>query len=165
MLPRVGSIPGLTGRLRDNLPASPLRTALERLQHPIDAEAARLLAGRELLEGGKELSDVLLRRHEQEGALYAPTLVIHALVVGGLEGVRAQVEELREAQRHERVLPDVEAVRRGQMFVAVAEVILPELAGLVTPRLLQLGDRYVARLEAFLRTRQPTLSSPVRKPT
>ena len=37
--------------------------------------------------------------------------VVHALVVGRLEGVGAQVEDLRQTQRHERLLPDVEAVR------------------------------------------------------
>ena len=57
----------------------------------------------------------------------------------------------------ERAKELIEAVRRGQMFIAVAEVVFPELAGLVTPRLEQLGDRHVAGLEAFLRTRQPHL--------
>jgi histidine ammonia-lyase len=37
------------------------------------------------------------------------------------------------------------------------EVVFAELAGLVTPRLEQLGDRHVAGLDAFLRTRQPDL--------
>src|SRR5262245_64516410 len=43
------------------------------------------------------------------------------------------------------------------MFIAVAEVIFAELAGLVPLRLEQLGDRHVAGLEAFPRTRQTHL--------
>ena len=43
------------------------------------------------------------------------------------------------------------------MLVAIAEVIFAELAGHVTLSLEQLGDSYVARLQAFLRARQPDL--------
>ena len=60
----------------------------------------------------------------------------------------------------ERAKELVEAVRRGQMVVLVAEVVLAELAGLVAPRLEQLGDRHVAGLETFLRARQPDLEHP-----
>ncbi len=42
---------------------------LKRLQHVVEGEAAGLLAGRELLERGEELPDVLLRRHEQEDTI------------------------------------------------------------------------------------------------
>src|SRR5262245_19941710 len=83
---------------------------LQLLQRRVDREAARLLAGRKLLEGRQELADVLLRRHHQEQVLDAPAHVIHAFVVGGLERIGAQVEELRQAQRDERLLPDVQAV-------------------------------------------------------
>ena len=110
---RAGRILELTGAAsktaREDLP-SPLRTAPECLHHPIEAEAAGPLARRELLEGGQELPDVLLRRHEHEGALDAPASIVHAVMVRTLEGVRAQVEELREAQRHHRILPDLEAM-------------------------------------------------------
>jgi len=71
-----------------------LRSLLEHLQHAIEAEGAALLAGRVLLEGGQELSDVLLRRHEEEHVLEHPSLIVHALVVRGLERIRAQIEEL-----------------------------------------------------------------------
>jgi hypothetical protein len=61
-----------------------------------------------LLEGGQELSDVLLRRHEEEHVLEHPSLIVHALVVRGLERIRAQIEELgqeflraREVQHRE----------------------------------------------------------------
>ena len=57
----------------------------------------------------------------------------------------------------ERAEELVEAVRRGQMFVAVAEMVLAELAGDVALRLEQLGDGHVARLQAFLRARQADL--------
>ena len=62
-------------------------------------------------------------------------------------GVLGLVFGVQVVERAEEL---VEAVRRGQMFVAVAEVVLAELAGLVTPRLEELGDRDVAGLEAFL---------------
>ena len=52
----------------------------------------------------------------------------------------------------------VEAVRRRQVLVAVAEVVLPELARRVAERLQQLGDRRVLRLKPVLRTRQPDLA-------
>ena len=81
------------------------------MERPIDAEAPRLLARREFLEGGEELTNILLRRYEQEDALHAPTFIVHAFMVRGLEGIRAQVEELREAQGYERFLPDVKAMR------------------------------------------------------
>ena len=84
---------------------------LERFQHLVEREAADLLARREFLERRQELPDVLLRRHEQEDVLDPPLLVAHAIVVGRLERIGAQVEDLRQAQRHERFLPDIEAVR------------------------------------------------------
>ena len=70
----------------------------------------KLLAGRKLLEGGEEPANVLLSRHEQEEAFHAPTFDVHALVVGGLEWIRAEIEDLREAQGHEGLLPDLEAL-------------------------------------------------------
>ena len=84
---------------------------LQRLQNGIQRESADLLARREFLERGEELPDVLLRRHEQEDVIDPPAVPVHAFVVADLERIGAQVEELREAQRHERLLPDVAAVR------------------------------------------------------
>ena len=43
------------------------------------------------------------------------------------------------------------------MLVAIAEVVLAKLAGHVTLSLEQLSDGYVARLQAFVRARQPDL--------
>ena len=50
-----------------------------------------------------------------------------------------------------------EAVRGGQVFVAVAEMVLAELAGHVALRLEQFGNRHIARLQTFLRARQTDL--------
>jgi hypothetical protein len=66
--------------------------------------------GGERLEGTEEVADVLLRGDENEHVLDAPALVIHAFMVRGLERIAAQVEQLRQPQRDERLLPDVEAV-------------------------------------------------------
>ncbi len=57
----------------------------------------------------------------------------------------------------ERAEELVEAVRGRQMLVAVAEVVLAELAGLVPPGLEQLGDGDVAGLKPFLGARQADL--------
>ena len=81
------------------------------LQSLVEAEAAGLLARREFLERGEKLTHVLLRRHEHEGVVHAPPSVVDAFVVGALERIGAQVEELRKTQGHERVLPDIQAVR------------------------------------------------------
>ena len=57
----------------------------------------------------------------------------------------------------ERAEELVEAVRGGQVLVAVAEVVLAELRGHVALRLEQLGDGDIARLQTFLRARQADL--------
>ena len=57
----------------------------------------------------------------------------------------------------ERAVKLVESVRGRQMLVAVPEVVLAELTGLVALRLQQLGDRHVPRLKPFLGARQPDL--------
>jgi hypothetical protein len=54
----------------------------------------------------------------------------------------------------------VEAVHRRQELVAVAEVVLAELAADVTLRLEQFGDRRVFRLESEFRSRQADLGQP-----
>jgi hypothetical protein len=70
------------------------RALAQVLHHLVEAETAGLLARWELLERGKEFSEIFLRGHEQEHVLQAPALGVHALVIGGLEGIAAQVEEL-----------------------------------------------------------------------
>jgi hypothetical protein len=54
------------------------------------------------------LAHDVLRRDDQEGVLDAPVVVVSGVALGPLEGVGPQVHELREAQRHRRVLPHVE---------------------------------------------------------
>src|SRR5437868_5986707 len=87
------------------------RAFSQSLQHIVQGETADLLARREFPESGQELRDVLLRRNHYEQMLRPPARIIHALVVGGLERIGAQVEELWEAQCHERLLPHVKALR------------------------------------------------------
>jgi hypothetical protein len=52
----------------------------------------------------------------------------------------------------------VEAVRRRQVLVTVAEVVLAELARCIPERFEELGDRRVFVLEADLRARQSDLA-------
>jgi hypothetical protein len=50
----------------------------------------------------------------------------------------------------ERAIELVEAMCGGKSFVGIAQMVLAELRGRVTPRLEQLGDGDIARLQAFL---------------
>jgi hypothetical protein len=52
----------------------------------------------------------------------------------------------------------VEAVRRRQVLIAVAQVVLPELAGRIAERLQELGDRRVLGRDPDLRTRYADLA-------
>ena len=54
----------------------------------------------------------------------------------------------------------VEPVHRRQVLVAVAEVVLAELAGGVAERLEQLGDGGILGAQAQVRARQPDLAQP-----
>src|ERR1700733_11560043 len=56
----------------------------------------------------------------------------------------------------------VEAMNRWQIFIAVAEMVLTELAGCVTERLERLGYCDVTGLKSNRRARMPTLVRPVR---
>ena len=59
----------------------------------------------------------------------------------------------------------VEAVHGGQEFVAIAQMVLAELAGGIALRLQQLGDRRIFLLQSRAwRPGKPTLVRPVRKP-
>src|SRR5262249_7712701 len=91
--------------------AGRFRGVLQSLQRIVNRKAAGLLARWELPKGGEELRDVLLRRHHDESVVHPPPSVIDAFVVGAFERIGAQVEELRESQRHERVLPHIQALR------------------------------------------------------
>ena len=57
----------------------------------------------------------------------------------------------------ERAEELVEAMRGGQVLVEVAEVVLAKLPRLVALRLEPLGERHIARLQAFLRAGQADL--------
>jgi hypothetical protein len=52
-----------------------------------------------------------LRRDEHKGVLHEPPHVVARLVLGPLEGVRAQIEQGGHTQRYHRLSPDRETVR------------------------------------------------------
>ena len=81
------------------------------LQHLVEAEASDFLARRELRKCGDVLGDEFLRGDKQEDAVDAPVRVVHGDVIGLLERIRAQIEDLRHAQRREGLLPNVKAMR------------------------------------------------------
>src|SRR5260370_31211542 len=88
-----------------------VRAFRQLLERVVEGKTTRFLARREFLERGEELSDALLRWHQDEGVIDPPPAVINALVVGRLEGIRAQVEQFRETQRHEGILPYIQPDR------------------------------------------------------
>ena len=98
-------------RLIARQPVSPL---LQRLNHGVEIEAAGLLAGRILPESLEELPDIGLGRKEKEDMLDPPMRIVDGLMIRAFEGVAQQVEELRESERHEGILPDIEAM--GALF-------------------------------------------------
>ena len=57
----------------------------------------------------------------------------------------------------------VEAVHRGKELVAVAEVVLAELAGGIAQWLQQIGNGGILFLQPFLAPGRPTFNRPVRK--
>ena len=83
----------------------------------------------------------------------SPVLLAHLRI---LEVVRI-LGLLLGIQVIERTEELVEAVGGRQRLVGIAEVVLAELRGHVALGLEQLGDRHIARLQAFLRARQPDL--------
>ena len=80
----------------------------------------------------------------------------------GIRVVR-QFRLLRCVQMIERAMELVEAVDGGQVFVAVAQVVLPELPGGVTLSLEQLCDGHVAGCRPCEAPGIPILVLPVRK--
>lgn len=103
----------LQGRLcpinRGRAPVAPLAAAgprQELLHHLIDGEARRLLAWWVLNKCVQEIANELLRRQEQVNVINYPVPVGVRGDVRPLEGVCAQVEELRKPQGHQRFLPD-----------------------------------------------------------
>src|SRR5688572_20636873 len=71
-------------------------TLRQLLHHEVQAEAAGLLARRELLEGGEELADDVLSRDADEGVVEPPVVVRIRRDVCPLERIGSQVEQLRE---------------------------------------------------------------------
>ena len=76
------------------------------LHHFIEVEAGGLLPLRILLEGHQELAHVILRGHENEGVIEHPVVVGVRCDVRPLVGIEPQVEDLGNAQGHERLGPD-----------------------------------------------------------
>src|SRR5215216_7533635 len=74
---------------------------LELGDHLVDREAGRLLARREVLEGGQELSHHRGRRQRDVVVVQEPVIVSVRGDVCPLEGVGAQVEQLGNSQGHE----------------------------------------------------------------
>src|ERR1700730_8009922 len=94
---------------------TPLITAflIHQLLHGlVDREAARLLPRWKLLESLQVLRDDRLRRNQDEHVLDEPFDVVARLVLGTLEWIGAQVEQLGRAQRDQRLHPDLKAMRR-----------------------------------------------------
>src|SRR5215472_278078 len=77
----------------------------------IDAEAGRLLARRELLEGLEVLGHDGLGRHQEEGAIGHPLVIEESCVeVGAFERIAAHVEDLWHPQADKRFLPDTQTL-------------------------------------------------------
>src|SRR5512144_3116549 len=83
---------------------------LKFLEHLIEREAADFLARWKFLESGDEIRDVFLSWNQQEDTVNAPVAVIHGDMVGLLERIGTEVKELGQTQRHERLLPNIEAM-------------------------------------------------------
>src|SRR6516165_5663757 len=110
----------------------------------LDREAARLLARRELLKALEVLRHERLRWDQHEGVLDEPPHVVARLVLAPLKWIRTQVEQPGQAQLHQRLCPDIEAMRpllqeHGlPLLVAQASEVavvgpVEELADLVRP--------------------------------
>src|SRR5215471_14342953 len=91
-------------------------------QHLVQREAPGLLPRREVAISLQMLSDDVLRRNKNEGAFDPPLVVFSGFALGSLEGISAEVCQLRQAKRHQRVLPHIEtlcALLQEQDFPAV----------------------------------------------
>src|SRR5215470_2530637 len=99
------------------LPDSAARTAslladrafLQFRQYLVEREAAGLLPRRKLDVGLQVLGDEGLRWDEQERSFDTPFVVVAGVELSLLEGIGAQVEDFRQSQRDQWILPDVEA--------------------------------------------------------
>src|SRR5208337_235305 len=80
--------------------------------HLAEVEAGRRLAGWKLLEAAEPLPNVSCCGNYQIDTVEPPVRVIDPFVFGALEGVSVQVEQLRDAQRNERRLPNCKAMSR-----------------------------------------------------
>ena len=128
-------------RLVDELQAGVEELFVDRL-HALDGQRARVL---DLLRPSAFAQLCSTPRGPELLLELGILRVVHAL--GFLLGV--QVIQVAEEL--------VEAVHRGQEFIAVAEVVLAELSGHVAERLEQVGDGRILRLEAHLGAGQADL--------
>src|SRR4051812_35711782 len=94
---------------RSNQPSVLAAALLQLLQNMVQVEAAGLLARRKLGVALQVLGHDGHRREEHIGTIDAPLVVVAGLTWSDLEGIGAQVDELRETQRHKRILPYFQA--------------------------------------------------------
>src|SRR5262245_19647668 len=86
----------------------------EFLHHLVQVEARRLLPDREFLEALDPIRDVGLNRYLDEHSSYLPIGVVDT-VRGALEGIGAQVVQIRHAQVRELALPHADRSFSGHL--------------------------------------------------
>src|SRR5688572_12217053 len=79
-------------------------------QYLVEGKAARLLPRRELHVRLQMTGHKRLCRDKHESVLYAPPVVVAGHVLGDLERIGAQVDQLRETKRDQRILPHGETL-------------------------------------------------------
>src|SRR5262249_46559026 len=79
---------------------------------------------------------------------------------GGILRIKEILRILLRVEMIEIAVELVKTMHRRQVLIAIAEMILSELSGGVTQRLEELGDRYVARLQADRRAGNADLREP-----
>ena len=84
--------------------------ARQGLHDSAEVETTWFLPRRKLLEALQPLADESLRRDEEIRSIDPPARVTDPFVVGTLERVAAQVEQFRQTQGLELLLPDIETV-------------------------------------------------------
>src|SRR6185436_15388662 len=101
-------VAGVNGRSNDASPATACCTLRQLFHYQVQAEAARLLARRELLERGEELADDVLRGDADEGVIEPPIVVRVRRDISPFERISPQIKELRKPQSRERLTPDLQ---------------------------------------------------------
>ncbi len=86
-----------------------MSAALLQLRHHfVQRKAARRLPRREIDVGLQVPDHESLGRHERKGMLDTPPVVVTGDMLGDLERISPQVDELGETQRYQRILPHIE---------------------------------------------------------